>query len=274
MKINWILETNIFKEGIDLLIREIKGQSMTYGTMKYIPFSDLGKQLTIEGESSLDHALYYGSINLARKLMGRNISIFNTFKFYECLNYYPVFGKYLVNRDYVMYPYGDFVRAFNTVIDFFKTDRLFVSPNDGEKTFTGTIIPKSVVYEDSVRIWEDIDRFHQIPHNTLVIASSYKIIDGEWRFVVCDDKVITGSKYKEEGKSIRITETENSPVFKYAQSILDTIEFKADPLWTLDICECNGEYKVMEIGGFSCAGLYACDLRLICESVKSVMEKM
>jgi hypothetical protein len=36
-------------------------------------------------------------------------------------------------------------------------------------------------------------------------------------------------------------------------------------VYTIDICESEGELYVLELGSFSCAGEYACDLSAIVE---------
>jgi hypothetical protein len=42
--------------------------------------------------------------------------------------------------------------------------------------------------------------------------------------------------------------------------MLDVVEYRPDPAWTVDICELeSGELKVVEVGSFSCAGMYASD---------------
>jgi hypothetical protein len=42
-------------------------------------------------------------------------------------------------------------------------------------------------------------------------------------------------------------------------------------MWTLDICEADGQLKVLEIGSFSCSGFYACDPEAIVKAVHEVV---
>jgi len=71
--------------------------------------------------------------------------------------------------------------------------------------------------------------------------------------------------YKDKGKS----KLEN----KYPLNALMLAEqvascYQPDPIWVCDICETyTGILYLLEIGCFSCAGLYACDTDLIVEAV-------
>ena len=48
-------------------------------------------------------------------------------------------------------------------------------------------------------------------------------------------------------------------------------DLKTDDFWTIDICELNetNNFNVLEIGCFSCAGLYGCNLGKIVEEISS-----
>jgi len=47
--------------------------------------------------------------------------------------------------------------------------------------------------------------------------------------------------------------------------------YSPDPVWIIDICQTSdGEYHLLEIGGFSFADLYACDKSDIVNAVSNV----
>ena len=59
------------------------------------------------------------------------------------------------------------------------------------------------------------------------------------------------------------------------QNILENVEFRPDPVFVIDICKADdGNFYLLEIGSFSCAGLYACNLEKIVSAVsKAAIEE-
>lgn len=113
----------------------------------------------------------------------------------------------------------------------------------------------------------------RIDPETLVVVSRPIEILKEWRLVVTD-RVIAHSQYKQGHGLIRLQGSDllkvrETPqeVLDYAQRVLNEVKYRPDPIWTLDICETADGLKVLEVGSFSCAGLYACDPEPIIEEV-------
>jgi hypothetical protein len=52
----------------------------------------------------------------------------------------------------------------------------------------------------------------------------------------------------------------------YFSQVLKQVNWYPESLYTVDICESEGELYVLELGSFSCAGEYGCDLSLIVEA--------
>jgi len=97
----------------------------------------------------------------------------------------------------------------------------------------------------------------------LVIVSQPKNIDFEWRFVVIDKQVVTGSQYRENNRVAIPANQHGDRLDLYlkamhkAQCIAN--RYKPDKVFIVDICMTKaGNFHLMEIGPFSCAGLYAC----------------
>jgi hypothetical protein len=51
----------------------------------------------------------------------------------------------------------------------------------------------------------------------------------------------------------------------YLAEVLKQVNWYPELLYTVDICESEGELYILELGSFSCAGEYGCDLSLIVE---------
>jgi hypothetical protein len=111
------------------------------------------------------------------------------------------------------------------------------------------------------------------PEN-LVVVSSPKNIINEWRLVISQGEIIAASQYRDKFGKKYISGADDK-VLDYAKNVLIETCFEPDPVWVLDICEKeDGSLKIVEIGIFSCAGLYACDMSKIVENVSSVALKL
>jgi hypothetical protein len=97
--------------------------------------------------------------------------------------------------------------------------------------------------------------------NTISVISSCKTILKEWRFVVYKGEIVTGSLYHDFSKTDEPLSLpcEDEGALEYAKEMAKL--YSPEDMWILDICSVRGgEYKIMEIGCFSFAGLYGCDL--------------
>ena len=65
-------------------------------------------------------------------------------------------------------------------------------PNSGDKTFTGRVVEEDK-FEDFIEMEKDC---YNVDDNEMVLLGEAYKLSAEWRFIVCKDRVITGSKYK------------------------------------------------------------------------------
>jgi hypothetical protein len=93
---------------------------------------------------------------------------------------------------------------------------------------------------------------------TLVLVSGKRAITKEWRFFVYKNQIITGSLYL-VGEE-RVDETIRGG---YLENYLSEVFCPSELVSR--ICLHQGELYVLELGSFSCAGEYACDLSAIVE---------
>lgn len=180
---------------------------------------------------------------------------------YDCTSYYPHYGWELLNSHYTMLPFGEIKRKKEWLFSVFGEDNcLFIRPNSGLKEFTGQIVK----YESFEKDLEHMS-FYDITSNLLSIVSRPRPIDWEARFIVVDKKVITGSYYRiDRLHQERLVEDR---LIESAQNLVNDIRWQPDDIYVLDLCDCNEELKVVEVGAFSYAGLYRCDRNKIVEAV-------
>jgi hypothetical protein len=251
MNIAWFMEDSAFSENLDPMKEEIVNQGMKVIESKYIPFEGGSYSHLFEG---FDLVIFYGSLNLARQLSKENhpnLVIHSTVENYECTKYYAYLGEFLLNKDYMMIPFSEVERMKKFIFKMFgKKGQIFIRPSSGEKTFTGQLINEKEFEQGYTSIGQ-----YDMKPESIVIISTPKDIVKEWRLVVSEGKIVTGSLYHDCTLNCNyIGYTEK--VKKYAEKILDK-KYNPDRIWTMDICQTRDEQiHLLEIGGFSCAGMY------------------
>lgn len=206
---------------------------------------------------------------------------------YRCTHYYPHFGRCLLNQDYCMLPYGELDRRKKDLFDRFgNNDCIFIRPDDGEKSFSGTVLAKNAIeWKRSMELLGFYDDMVK-PH-TLCVVSEPRNIVREWRFVLAPHKdggfdTITGSLYKEnrkvklenvDGKWDLLSSIEpDTFAFAIANQMHEgkaaTNPWSPDPFYTMDICETkDGGYYLMEINSLGSSGMYECNRKTILERI-------
>jgi len=291
VKATWLVEMGLFTDTEDRLIEAVEKSGRVVKEMKYVPFDDeiVGRcEREVEFGSC---AVFYGSLNFATKLKAMRVTpgVYLNEKAFECTSYYPEFGAKLLHEKYVMLPYGDLIRHKKMLFKLFGQGEdlpIFVRPNSGMKQFVGTVLNYDD-FEDGIRV----SGLYDVEPDMLVLVSEAVDILQEWRFVIVDGQVISGSMYRDwtigpetlspnavtrdiilrNSKSVSLPCTDDT-AWVYAQRMAGWYE--PDSCWVMDVAKtAAGEYKVIEIGCFSCAGLYGNDLDKVVEAVSKAAEK-
>ena len=181
---------------------------------------------------------------------------------FNCSDYYPKYSDCLLNSNYILVDLNTFL---NNKEFYFKAlgETCFVRPNSGDKSFTGSVISKNTTKHDLRRMI-----FEGMLEGLILLAPTQDIQE-EYRFVIVNGKVITGSVYKTKKRGhLEFFEKElkNCSVTKYAQQIVDS-HFNPAYAYTMDVCLINGDFKVVELNSFSHAGLYRCSIKKIVEAL-------
>jgi hypothetical protein len=269
----WILQENTFgRENVEQLKAEITKQGHDCEIIKYNLFAE---NLTDLYDETIP-TLFYGSVNLIKQVQ-RIVSYSGTYsKFlnYNCISYYPYLGKYLLNEDYRLFPIGDAVRMESRVYDFWMgsglhsrevESQIFFRPDRGDKPYTGQVVNYTNLKE---KINSIINNYSIEPHE-LILFSSCKRIDKEIRYVVANDKVISGSIYSKKGEHYE----EYCDDFEFPQMVVDSVKFAPDKVYILDVAYNRGEPKVLELNSFSCADLYDNDFETVIREVSAIAIK-
>lgn len=297
MKVKWLLEKDVFEDNLtERMISEIKFQGMEAHVVPYVPFDDdlvdRCSKLFDEG----DCVVFYGSLNFGKKLQATSWcpGVYLDEKEFECTSYYPAIGDLLIHyKDFMMLPYGTLYDMKDMLFDRLGFT-IFIRPNSGTKEFTG-FVTTPTKFDERVKL----AGFYDVEPNLLCLAAKAHELNREWRFVVVNGKVISGSLYRAWGEyhcddpqspdyvlshsfkhdkelhevGAHRDEGENK-AWEVAQQAADRANHR-DRAWTVDVCETKDrEVKVLEIGCFSCAGLYANNLRRVIKEVsKAALEE-
>ncbi len=267
MNVKWLLGKGTFQENIHLIAEEIQRQGMEFKIVDYEPFKD---DIEFNEYTENDCVVFYGSIghaNLIRKKSKWIPGVYYNQKAYDCRNYYPALGKYLLNSNYMIIPFGELLRQKEFIYEKLGIDNVvFMRPDYGGKSFTGTL-----VYKETYEKFLDTIGFGQFDAGTLIVVAEPRNLIGEWRFIVVDGKVVTGSQYRND-VGIKYRAEYPLEAMILAQKAADN--YYPDKAWVVDICQTKeGNFYLLEIGCFSCAGIYLCDREIVIREISKVALK-
>jgi len=280
MKPKWLLEPDVFEENtIELLRTHLIGSGIDVKIIPYIPFDDDLVDRCSKLYHPEDCVIFYGSLNFGRKLQKLPWvpGVYLNEEAFKCTSYYPAIGDLLIHYDnFTMLPYGILKDKKDQLIDQFGGERIFIRPNSGVKEFTGFVTNTHRFY-DSI----ELAGFYDVEPDLLVLVAKAWDLQREWRFVVVDQRVISGSLYRYWGETAdnyssadyvlshsrsMWEECKDKQAWEIAEKCVE--KYNPDRAWTIDVCQtAEEEYKILEIGCFSCAGMYGNDLGKIVEAV-------
>jgi hypothetical protein len=270
MKIGWLIDGDMFHGYREELIGCIHAQGheakLAYAPQPPYRWDDIGCSYR---ESFAEDAcvVALGDIELVTRVHHERRwvpGVFASIENFTCSAYFCGLGKYLLNREYLMLPFGELSRQRDFLFSVLGQDgRIFVRPDSPLKLFTGQVVTDATFDADL-----EFMAFYEFPPSSLVVVSSPKQIQVEWRFVVANRKVVTGCQYRagDNRQPQRVCDPRASDL----ASEIAAQHFQPDPVWIIDICKTEDQaFHLLEIGGFSFADLYACDKKLVVEAVST-----
>lgn len=261
--VTWILQTDIFEENLTKLKDEIVKQGHYYSFAKYIPFSEKQDFPDVKPAGPV---IFYGSLNMAAKIRKATNwipGVWCNLEKMKCTSYYPYYGKYLINNDYTIIPFGELERLKPRLFERFGLNGdIFIRPDSPSKIFSGGLLGKS----------ESLGHFlanSVVFPEELCIISSPKQIFAEWRLVVCNGEIITGSQYHKNGL-LETNKEFSTEVTRFGYEVIK--EWQPESCFVLDLGETQNGYGLVEINSFSCSGYYDCELSEIVKHASTQAE--
>lgn len=179
-----------------------------------------------------------------------------------------------MHQNYLMMPYGDLLRRKDQLYKYFNSNKLFLRPNSGNKQFTGMIVDIDD-YEECIKL----AGFYDVESDLLVVVSDVYDIEKEWRFVIVDKEVISGSLYRDWSSPEMLSpgiitrdyvlmnshsvyeKCNDENAWNAAKNCANT--YDPDICYTIDVAKIDNFYGILEVGCFSCAGMYGNNLEII-----------
>ncbi len=230
------------------------------------------------------NVIFYGSLDMAGFIRKTewNPGLYCTLENYNCSRYFPIYGDRLLNSEYIMLPYAELKRRKCQLLEKYSDglyDGFFVRPDSGRKLFTGDVLTKEN-YDAKLKEFELYDLIK--PHDLVLIADNHKIMR-EWRFVVVDKEVVSGSLYRssfmaDKDKISNEVHYENAK--KHANEIAKL--YQPDPCFVIDMCQLEEDIYfnvddyvpwVIEINAFSTSAMYDADMKTVVKAVTAFVEK-
>lgn len=270
VRVNWVVDQYILDSPslIGDLIGAIRRHPHTALHMtKYVPLSDV--QDYGPDEWVREPTVLYGTVGFIEKCNKQfTPGAFGKTTNMNCNVYYnQIPNDWLLNGDHVIVTFGYLKQFTNRLFNIFDTDRLFIRPVSGFKTFTGMVITTTnSEFELNASM-----QLTSVTAETMVIVAKARDLKGEFRFVIADRKVVTGSEYRWDNiLDVRADYPEQCR--DLAQKVAD-LQWQPDSAYTCDVALTEHGPKVIEINSFSCAGLYACDLNAVVDAITALAVK-
>lgn len=257
MDIRWIVESDILSY-TDNLVKYLKENGIYYKETNYQEVISYNYNDDFGGLVDTEVAtIFIGSLRLAKKINSYPLypGVICSLKKFDCLNYYPSWNKYLLNKDWtITLPLilERHCREGDT------TKKFFFRPNEGDKVFNGGLYTKSELI--SKRLQE----------SSVIIQAGKKHIIDELRFLVVDKKIVSHTRYLNYPK--------NSGFYQSARCLLeralDSGVLIPDRAFTVDIGVTNTNIGVIELNSFSCANLYNMEMNKVVPAINELAKNM
>jgi hypothetical protein len=242
------------------------GVDVTY--VKTIPFSD---ETDPPLPSDLTNVVCFGSIGLGRIAKRRNWTpgVWLNENF-DMRRHHQFLGKEMFNEYYLT----GTIEGMDDIHEYFG-DEFFIRPVLDDKSFSGQVITKEEFYKwrQQVRDLAEMTLFGKDSYVTVtpytdIIISPIKDIAAEYRFMVVDKEVVTGSRYKFGQNIIHLPfDKIDEHIIQYARD--RAAQYQPDRAFVLDIAiDENGSPKVLELGCINACGMYMADTQKLIDAIE------
>ena len=243
--------------------------------IKTIPFSD---ETDPPLPDNLTNVICFGSIGLGRIARKKNWTpgiFFNeNFDMRQTLAAYvdDVFNSH----GSLTSPIGIVSPAMLEHVD----DAFFIRPVADDKCFCGQVITKeeffnwqkAVIKLDTEYTQLGKDNYVTVTAETVIQISPVKEIMAEYRFLVVDKEVVTGSRYKARHRQLIQLPFDkiDDYIIQYARD--RAMQYQPDRAFVLDVAiDEDGNPKILELGCINACGFYSADTQKLIDAIENMV---
>jgi hypothetical protein len=263
MKAKWVIEnSDLERKNWDKIADYVKEIGHEVIRVSYRPFT-CEKLETQYGDE--DCVVVFGCLGLVRAVYSKHQwvpGVWADFENLKCSHYLSHWGKHSIHKKYCYLPWAEVNRQKDMLFDSFcdLKDQIFIRPDDNFKSFNGELVAP----EHWDRFVRNVECYLPNTHTMCMISKPSKLVN-EWRFLIADGKVITGSEYFDEAYDPKAAE--------FAGKVASE-DYRPHPVYVMDICQTDdGVYHLLEIGSVNGAGLYYMDIPKVVDAVNKAAQK-
>lgn len=260
----WILEREVFPETYEamrLAVEAIGAEALQWRDEWWRS----GAAPSLADRVVVFHGSLGNADRVRRELSWRPGSYCDTEKF-RCSAWYPRAKQWLLHREWRLTTVQTLVADPTRELEFLGVAKgFFVRPDSPLKPFSGRVVQR-----DRLSL-EALDHGYYYDDATLpVIVAPIQDVGREWRYVVVDGGVVAGSAYTPDRRGTR-PDDPNGAAWSFASSVARQLA-PPEAAYVLDVCEADGELRLLELNPFSGADLYSCDRGAVVSAVSSRAE--
>lgn len=251
----WLIESGVYGPEVEPLAAEVRRQGMDCRSVTY--------REIVKGPAPLPPgacAIVYGTYPTVRHATlrcGWHPGGWCSPENLDCAAYYPHFAPFLLNRRHEILTGVAAIRDRERLFrEFGCGGRVFARPTSTHKLFVGRLIAEGN--------WETALAPTRYDPDSRVVIAEPQDLGREWRLVVAGDEVVSGSRYAEAGVR-SVAPGCPDEILGFAREMLAAVAWRPDDLFLLDVCESAAGLRLVELNGFSCSWLYACDFARVVE---------
>ena len=214
-----------------------------------IPFRTSVEAMGIDLSGIEDVIFPFGSFSLAKALKNgtRGAAVFMS----DNINLDVLrknWGNEMFNADMVVGKLGELEPL---------SSEFFIRPNEDTKSMNAHVITANDFRLYQRKIKEQGDALYSsLTSDTIIVMSSPKHVEQEYRFVIVDKQVVGQSQYRQNGEPY-MNALVDEYVIDYVKAIISG--WNPELVYVLDIAVNDSVCKVLEVNGIHASGLYACD---------------
>lgn len=260
--VTWVLEAEVFPDSHAALRDAIVAVNAAVLLWRD-DWLESGKWPRLSDRAVVFHGSLGNADAIAKKLPWRPGSFCDTEAF-RCSSWYPRARPWLLHRKWDIVPANDLVAdPLRALVALGNPDSVFVRPDSPLKPFSGRVLSR-----DAITLRALDHGFYYDDATLPVVVAPVQSVGREWRYVVVNGEVVAGSAYDAERRAALPDVPDGAP-WRFAADVATQLP-PPQSVYVLDVCEADGDLRLVELNPFSGADLYACDRAKVVEAVSQV----